>query len=90
MKLMKNYFKEICKKLNNEIEIEHIEIIDNSHKHKGHKSFSPEKYHLQLKIKSLYLDSISRVNAQKMIMKVLKNDLDTKIHALEISIEKNL
>ena len=88
MKLMKNYFKEICKKLNNEIEIEHIEIIDNSHKHKGHKSFSPEKYHLQLKIKSLYLDSISRVNAQKMIMKVLKDDINTKIHALEISIEK--
>ena len=88
MKLMKNYFKEICKKLNNEIEIEHIEIIDNSHKHKGHKSFSPEKYHLQLKIKSLYLDSISRINAQKMIMKVLKDDLDTKIHALEISIGK--
>ena len=90
MKLMKNYFEEICKKLNNEIEIEHIEIVDNSHKHKGHKSFSLEKFHLHLKIKSLYLDSISRVNAQKMIMKVLKDDLDTKIHALEISIEKNL
>ena len=88
MKLMKNYFEEICKKLNNEIEIEHIEIVDNSHKHKGHKSFSPEKFHLQLKIKSLYLNSISRVNAQKMIMKVLKDDLETKIHALEISIEK--
>ena len=90
MKSMKNYFEEICKKLNNEIEIEHIEIVDNSHKHKGHKSFSPEKFHLQLKIKSLYLDSMSRVNAQKMIMKVLKDDLNTKIHALEISIEKNL
>ena len=90
MKLMKNYFEEICKKLNNEIEIEHIEIVDNSHKHKGHKSFSPEKFHLQLKIKSIYLNSISRVNAQKMIMKVLKDDLDTKIHALEISIEENI
>ena len=88
MKLMKNYFKEICKKLNNEIEIEHIEIVDNSDKHKGHKSFSPEKFHLQLKIKSVYLNSLSRVNAQKMIMKVLKEDLNTKIHALEISIEK--
>ena len=41
-----------------------------------------------LKIKSLYLNSISRVNAQKMIMKVLKDELKTKIHALEISIEK--
>tara|TARA_Y200000002_G_scaffold367896_1_gene360405 strand:+ start:911 stop:1168 length:258 start_codon:yes stop_codon:yes gene_type:complete len=85
---MKNYFEDICKKLNNEIRIENIEIIDNSHKHQGHKSFSPEKFHLHLKIKSLYLNSISRVNAQKMIMRVLKNDLKTKIHALEISIEK--
>ena len=85
---MKNYFEEIRKKLHSEIEIEHIDIVDNSHKHKKHKSFSPEKFHLHLKIKSLYLNSISRVNAQKMIMKVLKKDLNTKIHALEISIEK--
>ena len=85
---MKNYFEDICKKLNNEIKIEDIEIVDNSHKHQGHKSFSPEKFHLHLKIKSLYLNSISRVNAQKMIMKVLKDELKTKIHALEISIEK--
>jgi len=88
IKLMKNYFEEICAKLNNEIEIEHIDIVDNSHKHKGHKSFSPEKFHLHLKIKSLYLNSLSRVNAQKKIMKVLKDDLNAKIHALEISIEK--
>jgi BolA protein len=85
---MKNYFDDISSKLNNEIEIEGIEIVDNSHKHKGHKFFSPEKFHIHLKIKSLYLNSISRVIAQKMIMKVLKDDLKTKIHALEISIEK--
>ena len=85
---MKNYFEDIRAKLNKEIEIESIEIVDNSYKHKGHKYFTPEKFHLHLKIKSLYLNSISRLKAQKMIMKVLKNDLKTKIHALEISIEK--
>ena len=85
---MKNYFDEICKKLNDEIEIEDIKIVDNSHKHLGHKFFSPEKFHLNLKIKSLYLNSISRVSAQKIVMKVLSEDLKTKIHALEISIEK--
>jgi len=85
---MKNYFEEIRIKLNKEIEIEDLEIVDNSHKHKKHKFFSPEKFHLQLKIKSLYLSSISRVSAQKKIMKVLSSDLKTKIHALEISIEK--
>ena len=85
---MKNYFEEICKKLKKEIKIEDILIVDNSHKHKGHKFFSSEKLHLHLKIRSLYLNSLSRVNAQKLIMKVLRNDLKTRIHALEISIEK--
>ena len=85
---MKNYFDEICKKLREEILIEDIKIVDNSHKHIGHKFYSSEKFHLQLKIKSSYLNSLSRVNAQKMIMKILSKDLKTKIHALEIKIEK--
>ena len=85
---MKNYFEEIQSKLNEELELEDIEIVDNSHKHKGHKFYSPEKFHLHLKIKSIYLSSLPRVSAHKIIMKVLNNDLKTKIHALEISIEK--
>ena len=85
---MKNYFDEIKVKLKKQIEIEELLIVDNSLKHKGHKFFSPEKFHLHLKIKSIYLNSISRVSAQKMIMKILKDDLSTKIHAIEISIEK--
>ncbi len=85
---MNNYFEAICVRLKDEIEIEEIKVVDNSYKHKGHKFFSPEKYHLHLKIKSLFLNSLSKVNAQRMIMKVLKDDLKTKIHALEISIEK--
>ena len=88
MLLMKNYFDEIEAKLKEQIEIEELLIVDNSHKHKGHKFFSPEKLHLHLKIKSLYLKSISRVNAQKLVMKILKEDFKTKIHALEISIEQ--
>ena len=84
---MKNYFDEIKAKINNKIEVENIEIVDNTHKHKGHKFYSPNKFHLHLKIKSIYLVSLSRVNAQKMIMKVLNEDLKKNIHALEISIE---
>ena len=85
---MKNYFDEINKKLKKQIAIEELLIVDNSHKHKGHKFFTPDKYHLHLKIKSLYLKSLSRVSAQKLVMKILKKDLKTKIHALEISIEQ--
>ena len=85
---MKNYFDEIEVKLKKQIEIEELKIVDNSHKHKGHKFYSAEKFHLKLIIKSLYLNSLSRVKAQKMIMKTLRADLKIKIHALEISIEK--
>ena len=85
---MNNYFHEIEKKLKKKIKFEELIIVDNSYKHKRHKSFSPDKFHLQLKIKSLYLKSISRLDAQKLIMKILENDLKTKIHALEINIEQ--
>ena len=84
---MENYFIEIEKKLEKKIKFEKLEIIDNSNKHRGHKFFSKDRYHLHLKIKSIYLKSISRINAQKIIMNALKEDLKNKIHALEISIE---
>lgn len=83
---MENYLKQIEERLKKEINFEEISIIDNSEKHKNHKFFSKEKYHLHLKIKSIYLQSISKINAHKLIMKVLKEDLKTKIHALEITI----
>ncbi len=85
---MKNYFNEIEDKLKKKIKFESLEIVDNSDKHRTHKFFSKEKFHLHLKIKSLYLSSISRINAQKLIMKTLEEDLKTRIHALEISIEQ--
>ncbi len=84
---MENYLKIVEDKLKKKINLEKIEIINNSHKHRGHKFFSEEKYHLHLKIQSTYLKSISRINAQKLIMSTLKEDLKDKIHALEISIE---
>ena len=84
---MENYFKEIEKKLKKEIKFEKLKIINNSHKHKGQQFFSEDKYHLHLKIESVFLRSITRLSAQKLIMNVLKDDLKQKIHALEISIE---
>ena len=84
---MKDYIKNIEKKLADKIKFEKIEIISNSHKHKGHKFFSKDNYHLHLKIQSLYIKSLTRLNAQKLIMSVLKEELKTKIHALEISVE---
>ena len=85
---MKNYFNYIEEKIRKNIKLENIEIINDSYKHKGHRFFSEETFHLHLKIKSIYLSSMSRLNAEKLIMKVLKDDLNEKIHALQISIEQ--
>ena len=84
---MKNYFEEIRTKLNKEL-ISRILRLLIIHINTRAQIFFTRKISLHLKIKSLYLNSISRVTAHKMIMKVLKDDLKTKIHALEISIEK--
>ena len=62
---MKNYFDEIKKKIEANFEIENIEIVDNSIKHKKNKYYSPTKYHLTLIIKSFYLSSLKRINSQK-------------------------
>ncbi len=84
---MENYLKEIEKKLKEHINIEKLEIIDNSHKHIGHKFYSKEKFHLHIKIKSSFLKSKKRIDSEKKIMSILKDDLKTKIHALQISID---
>ena len=84
---MKDYFETIKDKIKNNVKLESIEIVDNSQKHKDHKFFSTDRYHLHIKIKSLHLNSLSRINAQKIVMKILADDLKTKIHALEISID---
>ena len=84
---MKNYFEEIKKKLINSIKSDKIEIIDNSHKHTKHKSFIPGKFHLHIIIKSNYLNSMSQVDAHRLIMQILREDIKTKIHAIEITIE---
>ena len=83
---MKNYLKEVENKLREQFNCEELIIVDNTNLHVKHKSFVAGKFHLHIKIKSNYLKSISRVNAQRLIMKALDEDLKKKIHALEITI----
>ena len=85
---MKNYFEELKKKLNKEIKLENIEIIDNSHLHKGHKFFSKEKFHLTLNYKIFIFKFNLKIKCPKISYEILKEDLQTKIHALEINIEQ--
>tara|TARA_B110000967_G_scaffold193749_1_gene221601 strand:+ start:19 stop:273 length:255 start_codon:yes stop_codon:yes gene_type:complete len=84
---MNDFLKFIEKKIKKNIKTEGVLIIDNSKLHKKHKFFNAEKYHLCLEIESVYLNSLTKVEAQREVMKLFAQELDTKIHALEIKIK---
>ncbi len=84
---MNNFLKFIENKVKKNIKIENILITDNSSLHKKHKFFNPEKYHLKLEIESNYLNSLTKIKGQREIMNLLADEMQTKIHALEIKIK---
>ena len=83
---MKSLIETIKEKIRNNIQVSKIEIIDNTHIHKRHKSFNKSKLHLKIIIESDFLKSFSRVDSHKRIISLLKDEIATKIHSLEIKI----
>lgn len=84
---MKNFIKNLEDKIKNNIQINKIDIQDNTHKHVNHKSFQKNKFHLSLTIDSDDLKVLGKVESHRKIMKILSKDLRDKIHALEIHIK---
>ena len=82
-----NFFDEVKEKVNNKINPENIILIDNSHLHTKHKSFDINKFHLKIIIKSKKLKNMSKIMAHKEIFSILKDEMNNKIHALEIEIQ---
>ena len=83
---MNDYLKIIEEKVKKNIKLKNIVVIDNSKKHAKHKFFDINKYNLCLDIKSAHLSSMSKVDAQRIIMNILRDELKNKIHALEIKL----
>jgi stress-induced morphogen len=77
---------ELKKKINKEINPEEILIVDNSILHRKHKSFVNKKFYLKLIITSNKLKNMRKIDAHKLIFSLLKNEMKTHIHALEIVI----
>ena len=77
----------VKEKINKKIVADSIIIIDNSHLHSKHKSFDKNKFHLKIIIKSERLKNMDKINAHKEIFSILKDEMNNKIHALEIEIK---
>ena len=84
---MMDFFEHVKEKINKKIYPENIILIDNSSLHIKHKSFDSNKFHLKIIIKSEKLRSMSKIMAHKEIFSILKDEMNNKIHALEIEIQ---
>ena len=84
---MDSYINQIKKKIKDSIQLEELKIIDNTEAHKNHKSFQKGKLHLILEIKSSYLNKFKRLEAERILMKIVKEEFKTKVHALEIRLK---
>jgi len=84
---MMNFFEQVKEKINKKINPENVTLIDNSNFHIKHKSFDSNKFHLKIIIKSEKLRSMSKIMAHKEIFSILKDEMNNKIHALEIEIQ---
>ena len=82
-----NFFTQVKDKINRKINPENIILIDNSHLHRKHKSFDEKKFHIKIIIKSKKLKNMNKIMAHKEIFSILRDEMNSKIHALEIEIQ---
>jgi len=77
----------VKKKINNNLSCENIEIQDKTFLHTKHKSYDKKKFHIQIKIKSLELTKISKLESTKIIYKILDEEIKKNIHSIQILID---
>ena len=84
---MKSLIDIVEEKIKKDIPDSSIEIIDNTHLHKHHKSFNKSKTHLKIIIQSDTLRNLNRIDSHKKIITILRDEIQKKIHSLEIKIK---
>lgn len=78
----------IEKKLTAEFAPSALEVIDQSHKHKGHIGARPEgETHFHVDMQSNIFDGKNRVDRQRMVYDCLKDELEGPVHALSLSLK---
>jgi BolA family transcriptional regulator, general stress-responsive regulator len=76
----------VTTKLQTALEPEVLEIEDQSAQHVGHPGAKLGQMHLKLTIKSKHLATLNRVQQHQLIYQQLDDLLNTKIHALAITV----
>jgi BolA protein len=76
----------VKKKLIDQIDIERIKIEDKSFLHKNHAGNQEGRYHLKIIMISSELKSLSRIESNKRVYKILDKEMKEHIHSIQILI----
>jgi BolA protein len=76
----------VKKKLTDQIDLERIEIEDKSFLHKNHAGNQEGRYHLKIIMSSSELKSLSRIESNKRVYKILDKEMKEHIHSIQILI----
>jgi BolA protein len=80
---------DIEKKLSLKFTPSHLEVHDESEKHRGHAGARPGgETHFRVRITSPQLDSLGRVAQHRAVMETLDAELKSGVHALAIEVVK--
>ena len=77
----------VKRKINQNISCETVELEDKTFLHRSHQSHQNGKFHIKLKIKSLYLKEKNKIESSKKIYKILDEELKKYIHSIQILID---
>tara|TARA_B100001971_G_C18088632_1_gene482261 strand:- start:102 stop:434 length:333 start_codon:yes stop_codon:yes gene_type:complete len=65
-----------------------LEIEDQSESHRGHGGYREGgETHFHVQMRSASFDGKTRVARQRMVMRVLKDELEARVHALSLSLQ---
>jgi BolA protein len=81
------FLEKVKAKISTETDAEQVLLIDKSSLHSKHESFDSSQFYLRLIITSEKLKKMEKVNAHKVIFSILKDEMKSRIHALEIEIK---
>jgi BolA protein len=81
---------DIVEKLSLKFVPSHLEVLDESEKHRGHAGSRPEgETHFRVRIASPQLDGLTRVAQHRAVMEALDAELKSGVHALAIEVVRS-
>ena len=75
----------MLRRLNSALSPTHVELVDESEKHRGHGGYNPSgESHFSLEVESEAFTGKSRVERQRMVYHALGDLMKERVHALQI------